>query len=82
MEATIGAVVATRPVEMALTAGRDSRMLLACSRPWLDQISFYTLAYPDPSARLDCDIARRLATRERLNHTITPWVRASRAGTI
>ena len=77
VEATIGAVVAARPVEMSLTAGRDSRMLLACSRPWLDQISFYTIALPDPTARLDCDIAKRLAIREKLRYTITPWVAAS-----
>lgn len=77
VEANIGAAVAARPVEMSLTAGRDSRMLLACSRPWLDQIKFCTVALPDPTARLDCDIAKRLAVRGKLRYTITPWVPAS-----
>ena len=77
VEASIGAVAAVRPVEMSLTAGRDSRMLLACARPWLDQISFFTFALPDPTARLDCDIARRLAGRAKLRHTVIPWVAAS-----
>jgi hypothetical protein len=39
----IGAVAREYPVVMNLTAGRDSRMLLACARDFVDRIHFETL---------------------------------------
>jgi hypothetical protein len=36
------ALLAQRPVLLRLTAGRDSRMLLACARPWINRITTFT----------------------------------------
>lgn len=66
------------PLCMGLTAGRDSRMLLACSRKLLDRITFVTLQLPDAGACLDLSIARRMARRLRLKHTVIPHDPATR----
>jgi hypothetical protein len=64
----IGAIASAQPVHMSLTAGRDTRMLLACAREHLDRIRFFTLPSPDWKAELDVDIARRIARRFGLDH--------------
>src|SRR5208283_5916165 len=65
------------PLQVPLTAGRDSRMLLACSRPRLSHIRFYTDAIPDFSARMDCSYGRRMARRFGLEYSVRTWRDAS-----
>jgi len=65
------------PVYLALTAGRDSRMLLACSREYLDKIAFFTVTVPNAGGRLDCQITPKMAKKFGLNHVIIPFVYAS-----
>jgi asparagine synthetase B (glutamine-hydrolysing) len=63
----ISAVTHRWQVHMSLTAGRDSRMLLACSREHLEQIAFFTCA-PAAEAQ-DVQVAKKLARRFGLAHT-------------
>jgi hypothetical protein len=48
---------------LSLTAGRDSRVLLACSREVKSSITCHTIAIPDEGARIDLQVARYI-TRE------------------
>lgn len=64
----IEALVDAMPCYLPLTAGRDSRMLLACARERVSELAFYTVLLPDRAAQLDGRIARRLASRHRLDH--------------
>ena len=59
-------------VVMALTAGMDSRSVLACSREFAEQIELMTLAIPDRSGRIDVDVATRIAARHGLSHRVVP----------
>jgi len=65
------------PVKMSLTAGRETRMLLACSRPVKDRIEFFTNRHPDRAARMDCHIARKLARISGIEYRIVDWQQAS-----
>ena len=69
----IQAIAQKYPLYLSLTAGRDSRMLLACSRSSLEQIEFFTREIPDRSAKLDCDVAKQLADRFDLNYRILSY---------
>jgi hypothetical protein len=73
----IGAVLnVTKRLYMPLTAGRDSRVLLACSRPWREQIDYVTFDYTPwrqrRNERVDLYVARRFAQQHRLRHTVAP----------
>lgn len=63
----IAAVVSEHLATMELTAGRDTRMLLACSKPLVEKIQFETS--PTHSAT-DVDISVKMATLFKLNHHI------------
>lgn len=69
----IAAVAVVMPIYMALTAGRHTRMLLACARTHLPRITFFTIPLPDPQADLDRVIARSLAKRFRLDYAPLRW---------
>ncbi len=57
------ALLAKRPMLLRLTAGLDSRMLLACARPWIDRIKTFTAEHEwsDEHSWLDCSTATLLA---------------------
>jgi hypothetical protein len=76
IESTISAVVRHGPTTMSLTAGRDSRVLLACARDVCHGIEFVTSRIPDPKAKLDCDIASMIARKHGLKHENLEWVEA------
>ncbi len=59
-------VAQDRPLYLTLTAGRDSRMVLACAKPILDRVRFFTFTIGRDTA--DAHIARRLAKRYGLSH--------------
>jgi hypothetical protein len=54
----------------ALTAGFDTRMLVASSRHCLPRVQFFTLEAPN--AEMDTDVAHRLAERFGLSHRVLP----------
>lgn len=60
-----------KKVAISLTGGRDTRMLLACARPYLDQVSFVTVTGAD-SHSMDTVMARMIAREERLDHLELP----------
>ena len=66
----VGAIVREGPIQMSLTAGRDSRMMLAASRPFVDDIAFVTLAIDDALGIPDQKVAKRLARLAGLNHRL------------
>ena len=70
----IEAVARRYPLWLSLTAGMDSRMLVACARRVLDRVEFFTFSLDDHAARVDCDIAQRLAARFELRHRVLPFV--------
>jgi len=63
------------PLHLSLTAGRDSRMVLAASRRFMSQIECYTFRLA--GAQLDLRIARVIARRFRFRHYAVAWVEPS-----
>lgn len=55
---------------VTLTAGIDSRGLVAASRPVINDVEFFTLAVPGTD--MDADVSRRLAKRFGLKHRVLP----------
>lgn len=77
IQAQIAALVAApEPLAMALTAGHETRMLLACAREWLDDIDFVTVTAGDRH-KTDTMIARRIARDLGLRHRELPRLEAS-----
>lgn len=72
LKRNIRAVTQVRPVHMSLTAGRDSRILLACARGETERIRFFTLPSADRKAELDQGIATRIASEHGLDHLCLP----------
>lgn len=62
-----------------LTAGYDSRMILAATWPARAALGFVTIRIPGHGAELDCAVAARLAARFGLRHAARPLVPASPA---
>jgi hypothetical protein len=65
----IAAVARNYDVYMSITAGRDSRLLLACAREMVDKISLFTFCL-DEAAELDRRAARLLTGKLGLGHTV------------
>ena len=72
---TTHALLATGPVSVALTAGNETRALLACYRHILSDLTFVTL--DAPGYDLDLVRAKELASLFQLQHNVLPYVRAS-----
>lgn len=77
LETAVAAAVASGPAYMSLTAGRDSRMLLACAREHLDRLVFFTYELPGGRREYDYQVARKMARRLGLNHLVLPFEPAS-----
>jgi len=73
MERTIAAAAVTDELNVSMTAGGDTRVMLACSQPVLDRLHFFTVAQPDFVGRTDAAISERLAARFSLDHRVLPW---------
>jgi hypothetical protein len=58
VECFISGVTKLGAAQIPLTAGYDTRVLLACSRPSLPSIHFFTSPIPDVNARMDCAYGR------------------------
>lgn len=63
LERQIGAVTAEGRAALMLTAGQDSRLLLACAKRSIEQTDLVTTDVGDPSSELDCRVAGMLAER-------------------
>jgi len=74
VEKTLAAVVATGRPNIGLTAGADSRAVLACSRGFVDRARFFTLAQPDDIGATDLATTPALARRFGLDYRVLPWV--------
>lgn len=77
IERNLQAMVNAVPCAMALTAGRDSRMLLACARTLVPSLDFYTIRVPDTQGELDARVAGALARQLGLRHTVVPYIEPS-----
>lgn len=66
----VQAVAQTGPVQMSLTAGKDTRLLLACARDFVEDIEFITYAISDHQGRIDVSVARHLARTFKLHHRV------------
>ncbi|RKF12440.1 hypothetical protein D6850_18395 [Roseovarius spongiae] len=67
-----------KKVVQALTAGHETRVMLACAFPYLDSIEFVTLE-GDTRRADDTVISRRIAHDLGLNHSMLPRVTADEA---
>jgi hypothetical protein len=68
----IRAVAQLGPFHACLTGGRDSRMMLACSREVLKDCKLFTIAMPTESGTTDRQITRKMARRFHLDHVLLP----------
>ena len=61
-------------VYLPLTAGRDSRLTLACSYQWRKQIEYVTFDYPGAirTCQVDMHVARKIAKKFALTHRVLP----------
>ncbi len=81
----VAVLESTDRLYMPLTAGRDSRVLLACSRAWKDKVEYVTFDYRpwrrERGDRVDLSVSQRLAKRFGLRHTLVPIPRNMPADT-
>jgi len=74
LERVMTAVVADAgQLNCAITAGGDTRQILAASRSHLDALHYFTLALPDFLGRRDIQVATRLAAKLALDHDVLRW---------
>jgi len=66
----IRAVVETGRTRMSLTAGRDTRVLLACARDLVSDIEFVTHSHSDHAGHIDVAVARHIARTLGLQHRV------------
>lgn len=74
----VGALVRNGEVQMSLTAGRDSRVILASSRDFVDAITLVTFTINDVLGRPDRNVAPRIAHKLGLKHRLIRSGRPSR----
>lgn len=67
---------ADKTVAISLTAGRDTRILLACARPFINDVVFTTVVAGD-SHSCDTVMARKISRDLGLNHIELPRCKAS-----
>src|SRR5262249_8118487 len=78
IERTIAAAAVNDELNQSMTAGGDTRVMLACSRPVLDRIHFFTVAQPDSVGRTDAIVSSQLAPRFGYDHRVLPLQRWTR----
>jgi hypothetical protein len=70
----IEGIVGKRGALLAMTAGEDSRMLLACARAFRADLELYTLVY-DSRSELDAVAASQVASRFDLRHSTVRYIK-------
>ncbi len=66
----LGAIAEEFRPWLSLTAGMDSRTLLACAHENLDKMNFFTINFKEPSSELDCTISQKIAVDFKLRHSV------------
>ncbi|MCH7988706.1 MAG: hypothetical protein IID46_06070, partial [Planctomycetes bacterium] len=79
IQRTIAVVCEKYTPYLSLTAGRDSRILLACAKELTNKIRFFTWDMPDETAKADIRIAKGLAKTYELLHQVFPFLDSSEA---
>jgi hypothetical protein len=64
------AVAAVHPLALTLTGGRDSRMMLACARPFIGTTKIFTADMRDRTSFRDITLAGSMARRLGLAHEV------------
>jgi hypothetical protein len=77
VKANISAVTEKYIPYFSITAGQDSRVLLACSRNAIQDINFFTVAIPDEIGRLDCYMGSKIAKSIQCNYSIIKVIEAN-----
>lgn len=72
-ERALDAAFAVGGVRMGLTAGGDTRVLLACARRHVAELDLFTLSFEDGLGTTDLRWAAVLAERFELPHRVVPW---------
>lgn len=71
LKTQLGAIFAHDSVQLSLTAGGDSRVLLACAKKYAQEMELYTVEIPrDVTCRVDVRISGSIARRLGLKHRI------------
>ena len=73
LQRNVDTINTSEPIAMALTAGRDSRMVLAAS--WRRAMQARYCTFASPNADLDCRAAGALARRAGITSQRLPWCR-------
>jgi hypothetical protein len=73
LEGTLAAAAESLRPYVGFTAGGDSRTFLACARPTLERLRFFTVAFPDELGKTDVHTAPRLARSLGLDYRVLPW---------
>ena len=73
----LSAIAGDFPSYMELTAGRDTRILLACAREHLENITFFTFVIPGGQGKIDVPICVRMVKQLGLHHMFLPFEQAS-----
>lgn len=79
LERNVSSIAEASLVLSGLTAGNETRMLLAASRSHRKSIAFFTLDGFTKTAKLDVRVAKRLARNFRLNHRVVLRQQAAEA---
>ena len=70
----IRAIVKHGPATLRLTAGKDSRMLLACARDVVSELECVTADFHDSTSRIDSATAKKLARIANVHHRSLQWI--------
>ena len=76
LKKTINIIAQRYPIQIALTAGEDSRIFLSCIRDFIHKTTFITFA--EKKETVDTDISSRLAKKICLQHKIVPFQDATK----
>jgi hypothetical protein len=79
LKRNIGAVAQRYALYTSLTAGRDSRMLLACAREHLDGVELVLFGVRNPWGQLDAQVAPKIARKFGLRYGFLPFEQPSEA---
>lgn len=79
IQGVFAAAVADGTPNASLTAGADTRSLLACARPLIDRVSYFTVPFPDELGVVDVRSAPLLARQFGLSCRVLDWVRPTEA---
>ena len=72
-QSNVGAILNKQKGVAHLTAGYDSRMLLATCKKFISGCRFETISNDDEGTKLDCHTAVQIAKKCKLHHSIIPF---------